>query len=641
VKAIHVSQTTNGVNQEVPFQIEDWASEYRIPLGLTNNATVFSNKQMIVFLVNVNVSKVTVWWNGSDTATQTPKAYTTTQFADDDTTHGILTNGKLSLVFAAAQYLYVDGFDATSTSWSTFGTTPYLNDNTTSYIRHSINIQRMGWFTFEDLSNAQTLASAAIKSVIVEFDCKRDGSDDYFDFRVNDGTTTYGPYNITNLPSDYDWRQYDISSIVTDWSKIDTLKIDVGYKQQGNSSSNVYVRRARLSIDFGGWLTSVASNTTAKADFLRVNDESPTYGAGLAYVIHHGVIRDIVQQEAEWSSGISEILYVDSFDNTNLQWTETEPSPYLNNSDSNYISTNGNNNIEGWFGFQNLSINSCAGLKIEFECRDSDPNSDDYFEFQITDGVSTYGWYEIKNLPDSYGWRSYDLSGIITSVAQLNNMKISIRYRQVGSSASTIDIRRSRVDVVTVPNVYSQIVLTLPANASYYTYQLRLMFLNSQQNRTITDLCPIKLSTTSIDQLQTENGTINGIPIVANGTGSFYNFSSGGWTAHHWSQLISGSQGAGIMFTNASNQQLYVFDSIAGNSVGALKVDNSTKTIELLPVARYSANFNYALDVTWHGAVATFDGTATTPIYTMQGTAPTGLWLLVEYQPKITVASES
>ena len=34
VKAIHVNQTINGVNQEVPFQIEDWASNYQIPLGL-------------------------------------------------------------------------------------------------------------------------------------------------------------------------------------------------------------------------------------------------------------------------------------------------------------------------------------------------------------------------------------------------------------------------------------------------------------------------------------------------------------------------------------------------------------------------------------------------------------------------------
>jgi hypothetical protein len=187
------------------------------------------------------------------------------------------------------------------------------------------------------------------------------------------------------------------------------------------------------------------------------------------------------------------------------------------------------------------------------------------------------------------------------------------------------------------PNVYASIVLTLPANATYYTFQLRLMFIDSSQSRTITDLCPIKLAT-SIDQLQTENGTVNGIPIVANGSGSF---SSSVW-AHHWSQFISGNQGAGIMFTNTSNQQLYVFDFTSpGTPTGALKANNSTKTIELLPVTlRQVSNFNSALDVTWHGAVATFDNFVT-PIYMLQGTAPSGLWLLVEYPPKVTVTSES
>jgi hypothetical protein len=38
------------------------------------------------------------------------------------------------------------------------------------------------------------------------------------------------------------------------------------------------------------------------------------------------------------------------------------------------------------------------------------------------------------------------------------------------------------------PNVYSNIVITLPANVTYYTYQLRLMFIDSQRPRTIEDL---------------------------------------------------------------------------------------------------------------------------------------------------------
>jgi len=347
VKAIHINQTMNGVNRETSFQVEDWASNYRIPLGLTNNASVFNGRTMLVFLVNPKVSKVTIWWNGSDTAVQTPYAIynpNTSPFKNDDPDSRKLTNGILALTFSSIPQFTV---------------------------------------------------------------------------------------------------------------------------------------------------TSALGSVTSTASFLRINTESPVYWASPAYVIHHGIVRDIVQQEAEWSGG--------------------------------------------------------------------------------ADGC---------------------------------------------------------------PNLYSHIVLMLPANATYYTYQLRLMFVESQQDRTITNLCPIKV-TASTGQPQTENGTANGYPTVSNSTGLFYIFSASSW-AHHWSQIISETQGAGIMFTDSANQMLYVFDSIAGNKTGALKVSNS---IELLPVASElaSVNFTYALDVTWHGAVVTFDGT--TPIYKEDNN--TGLWITVEYPPTITVTTEN
>jgi hypothetical protein len=359
VKSIHITQTIDGVNQEVPFQIEDWASEYRIPLGLTSNTTVFSNRQMIVFLMNKHVTKFTMWWDGSDDATQTPLAYTPSScFTGDDPNNNKLTNGKINLQIGVS------------------------------------------------------------------------------------------PFSVT-------------STVV------------------GSSPS-----------------------TSSTANFMRINSENSVYGAGAAYVIYHGVVRDIVQQEAEWGTA-----------------------------------------------------NGGGGA---YNC----------------------------------------------------------------------------------PNLYANIVITLPANTNYYTYKLRLMFINSAQSRVITDLCPISFTVSpSSPTAMTENGTASGFPIVTNGTGAFYNYAAGSWTAHHWTQLISGSKGAGIMFTDNSNRRLYAFDSIAGSAVGALKVTSSTKTIELLPVARNSASFTYALDVTWHGAVATFDNTM--PIYKKQGTTPTGLWILVEYPPTITVTAET
>ena len=354
VKAIHVNQTVNGMNREVPFQIEDWASNYRIPLGLANNASVFNSRTMLTFLANPNISKVTIWWNGSDTTTQTPYAYTNRHFTVN-TVQRTLTNGILDLEIDFSRYAGVNSFKVISTV----------------------------------------------------------------------GTST---------------------------------------------------------------------NT---AEFMRINDEVADYGnSEPTYAITNGTVRAVIHHEVEWDGGI------------------------LN--------------------------------------------------------------------PDC-------------------------------------------------PNVYAHIVLTLPANATYYTYQLRFMFVESQKDRTITDLCPIKVKA-STGQPQTENGTANGYPIISDTTGLFYNSSALNW-AHHWSQFTSGTNGAGVMFRDSANQMLYFFDAIAGDKTGTLKVSNSVeRTIELLPVSELaSVNFAYALDVTWHGAVVTFDGT--TPIY--ENDNNTGLWIIVEYPPTIAVTTES
>jgi hypothetical protein len=158
------------------------------------------------------------------------------------------------------------------------------------------------------------------------------------------------------------------------------------------------------------------------------------------------------------------------------------------------------------------------------------------------------------------------------------------------------------------------------------------MFIDSKQGRTITDLCPLKL-TVSAGQPQTENGTLNGYPIVSNITNSFYNYSTSCWQ-HHWSQIISGTKGAGIMFTDDANRMLYAFDN-STSKTGALKA--GTQTIELCPITMHSVSFTSAKDIAWYGAVVTFDGT--TPIYNSSNQS--GLWITVEYPPTITVTTQS
>jgi hypothetical protein len=344
IKAIHVNQTSGGVNSEVPFQVEDWASGYTIPLGLTTNASVFSDRNMLVFLANPRLTEVTVWWNGSDIATQTPYAYTNRYFNDSPTAN-TLSNGLLKLQL------------------------------------------------------------------------------------INPGSFTF---------------------------------------------------------------TSTVGGSSVTTDFMRVNQMWSTYGSDFpAYVVYNGTVRDIIRQEPEWGGGVS-------------------------------------------------------------------------------------------GCPDFYGY----------------------------------------------------IVLTLPANATYYTYQLSLIFLNTQKSRAITDLLLIRL-TGLTGQSQVENGTASGYPTVSNATGLYYNASSV-WQ-HHWSQFVQGTRGAGIMFTDDSNQKLYTFDSIAGNKTGALSADASNRAIGLMPVTTTQAKFNNSMNVIWYGAVVTFDGT--TPIY--NNSDKTGLWMLMERPPIINASTES
>jgi hypothetical protein len=343
VRSMRLNQTINGVNQQVPFQVEDWASDYSVPLGLSSNATVFGERQMIVFLLDNLVTDFTLWWDGSDEATQTSFAYNNIYF-NDNPFSGTISNGEITLDF---------------------------------------------------------------------------GSD----------------------------------SMVS---------------------------------------TVVGTSTSSTATFMRINSENRANAASTtAYVIFNGVVRDIVRQESEWSGGAQ----------------------------------------------------NC-------------------------------------------------------------------------------------------PNVYANVVITLPAKVTYYTYKLRYMFIDSEQSRTITDFCPISL-TTSINPVtaQTENGTTSGNPIVASGSDTFYKYSEDTWQ-HHWSQLFSGNRGFGIMFTDTANHRLYEFDSIPpGTPTGALDVDQSSSRIELLPITLREVGFNYAMDITFEGAVAIFDDT--TPIY-ISNESP-GLWVLVEYTPSLTV----
>jgi hypothetical protein len=179
------------------------------------------------------------------------------------------------------------------------------------------------------------------------------------------------------------------------------------------------------------------------------------------------------------------------------------------------------------------------------------------------------------------------------------------------------------------PNFYAQVFLTLPANANYYTYTVRTTFVNSLlQPRTIDDLSVIQLSNLDGDSL-TEDGTDGSYPETSASTGVFYDGYPTSWD-HHWSQISSANRGAGLMFTETDNQNLYVFDTTAKR--GALNVQSDAIEVNPVDSSLSSVSFQDSRDLTWYGAVVTFNGE---PIY--RSSDEFGLWVMVEYPPSVTV----
>ena len=498
VKAFRVNQTINGVNQEVPFQIEEWASDYKVPLSLASNASVFSNRNMLVFLINPNVTKVTIWWNGSDTATQTPNAYTNKYFTvNTDPSQRTLSNTIVNLKLS---------FSDSSTDFKVIST---KGQSTATAVLMRINhdVAHYGWS-----EPMYAITNGPVRVVLQhEVEWSSGGAPDCPNVYAHIVLTL--PANATYYT--YQLRLTFINSsrtrTIEDLCPIQTYAPIFGCTTEGSDDSSVNANNM-----YGSLFTSPSAIVNAKGIAFYGRSSSGTANVK-CLIVRHSDLKIIATTNPV------------SITTTAQWWTATFSSP------------------------PTLSPNTSYVLMII-------PNNT--VIFYRTTGSTNQGHYDASN-----------------------------------SYSSPTD----------------------PTDASY-------------NNRQYSIYCAYTTS-------QTENGTLNGYPIVSNESGVFYNSSEASWQ-HHWSQIIyTSTQGAGVIFRDSSNQMLYVFDSIAGNKTGALNVNAKIGAIELLPVAsplNAPVSFLYSLDIIWYGAVVTFDGT---PIYNSSNQS--GLWIIVEYPPTITVATES
>ena len=127
------------------------------------------------------------------------------------------------------------------------------------------------------------------------------------------------------------------------------------------------------------------------------------------------------------ASSIVEEVYVNSFDGTEVAWTEVGSSPYLHNSDADYIYTPVNNRYESKFGFPNSAgsgtINS---VKIRVEVMNTYIDIGASTQVLVWNGGS---WVSLgyASSPDVYTWVEYDVTSILTTWELINGAKLRFR----------------------------------------------------------------------------------------------------------------------------------------------------------------------------------------------------------------------
>lgn len=138
------------------------------------------------------------------------------------------------------------------------------------------------------------------------------------------------------------------------------------------------------------------------------------------------------------TGGGPEWLDSNSFDSTEITWTEVGSSPYLGDlgpldPPTNYINTRSPNGMEGWFGFPNTTHIGTISLNISIYCKNNDGVSDDYAEVYVD-----YTGTGIGSLVGSVGahtnWQ-YDTIDLGShTVSEVNNLRVYFKYIKIGGN---------------------------------------------------------------------------------------------------------------------------------------------------------------------------------------------------------------
>ena len=142
-----------------------------------------------------------------------------------------------------------------------------------------------------------------------------------------------------------------------------------------------------------------------------------------------------------------EEVYTNSFDNTYVDWTEVGNSPYLHDTDTDYIdklTSKTKTYSEGCWSFPNSAgSGTITNVKLRFENYRTNLYADDSgVVVYVWDGASWVYAGTLTLMWTSYAWEEIDVSSILNSWAKINGAKVYIVATMAIGITNTLYVRR-------------------------------------------------------------------------------------------------------------------------------------------------------------------------------------------------------
>ena len=135
-------------------------------------------------------------------------------------------------------------------------------------------------------------------------------------------------------------------------------------------------------------------------------------------------------------------LYVNSNDTSRMDWSEIGTQPYLDAVDSNYVTTNVANALEGDFGLMDSgkSTETITNVTVQIYGQHTNGNNLEVFVWNSSSWTSL----GTQAMTSSWSWVNYTVTTVLNTWAKIDAAKIYLKT----SASGTYDVDCARLQIV-------------------------------------------------------------------------------------------------------------------------------------------------------------------------------------------------